>query len=218
MNQVIWKDSNPSSAIFDDIYFSIDGGFEESHYVFIDGNNLLQRWQNYNGDFTIIETGFGTGLNFFAAYQLWQSLNISGTLNYISIEKHPFSKEDIKKTIGIYPELSSILDKFLEQYPSSFIQLENCNISIVFEDIKTALPKITSKADAWFLDGFSPAKNPDMWCEQLYKTMNDITKKGGTLATFTCAGHVRRGLQENGFQVEKKKGFGKKRSMLTGYK
>lgn len=218
MNHIIWKDSNPTSTIFDDIYFSADGGLEESNYVFIDGNNLQQRWQNLNGDFTIIETGFGTGLNFFVAYQLWQSLNISGTLNYISIEKFPLSKEDIRKTITIYPKLSTILDKFLEQYPSSFIQIENSNISLFFEDIKTALPKINSQADAWFLDGFSPAKNPDMWCEQLYQAMSELTKQSGTFATFTSAGYVRRGLQEHNFQVEKKKGFGRKRVMLVGYK
>jgi tRNA 5-methylaminomethyl-2-thiouridine biosynthesis bifunctional protein len=91
-------------------------------------------------------------------------------------------------------------------------------LTLLIGDVNALLPSLHAQVDAWFLDGFSPAKNPDMWCEQLYKTMNDITKKGGTLATFTCAGHVRRGLQENGFQVDKKKGFGKKRSMLTGYK
>ena len=216
MNNLIWQDSNPTSKKFDDIYFSKEDGLAETNYVFIDGNNLKKRWGDNDKDFTIIETGFGTGLNFFATYNLWLSLKPSSTLNYISIEKHPLTENDIKKAIGIYPELSSILDKFCEQYPAPHIQLKNCNIQIFFEDIKTALNKIDTKADAWFLDGFAPAKNPDMWCKELYSAMSDLTKPQGTFATFTSAGFVRRAIEEKGFKVLKNKGFGKKREMLVG--
>jgi len=218
MHNIKWKDSNPVSLEFDDIYFSKEDGLAESDYVFIEGNNLPQRWKNLCSDFTIIETGFGTGLNFFAVYNLWQSLNLPATLNYISIEKYPLAKDDIIKAISTYSQFDETLEEFCSQYPSPDIKLKNCNIKIFFEDIKTALPKIGTNADAWFLDGFAPSKNPDMWCEELFKSMSEITKPEGTFATFTCAGFVRRALQENSFHVEKQKGFGKKREMLIGHK
>ncbi|MDA0782371.1 MAG: tRNA (5-methylaminomethyl-2-thiouridine)(34)-methyltransferase MnmD [Rickettsiales bacterium] len=211
-----WKDGHPVSEKFDDIYFSTEDGKEETYYVFIEGNDLKNRWQDNSDDFTIIETGFGTGLNFFCAYELWKSLCPNRMLNYISIEKYPLSSEDIVGAISKYPQFSKQLDAFLKQYPCQDIKLENCSIKILFEDIKTALPKINISADAWFLDGFAPSKNPDMWCEELYKTMSARTKPDGTFATFTSAGIVRRGLQENNFTVIKQRGFGKKREMLRG--
>jgi len=216
MSNLTWKDSNPTSKEFDDIYFSTEDGLAETGYVFIDGNNLKKRWENNNSDFTIIETGFGTGLNFFSAYDLWLKLNINATLNFISIERYPLESEDIKKAISVYGEFSETLDKFLAHYPSANINLNKCKLTILFEDILTALPKIVTKADAWFLDGFAPAKNPQMWCDQLYNTMSVKTSKKGTFSTFTSAGIVRRSLIENGFDVKKIKGYGKKREMLKG--
>jgi tRNA 5-methylaminomethyl-2-thiouridine biosynthesis bifunctional protein len=218
MNHLIWENSNPKSKQFDDIYFSIEGGLAETNHVFIEGNNLPSRWKDCDYDFTIIETGFGTGLNLFATYKLWLETDIDTTLNFISIEKYPLNKGDIKKALSEYKELSYIIDEFLEQYPSPEIRLKNCNINIYYEDIKTALPKIDAPVDAWFLDGFSPAKNPQMWCEELYNKMQYITKPNGIFSTFTCASKVRKGLQDKDFLLQKTKGFGKKREMLKGIK
>ena len=223
--KIKWENGVPISEEFDDVYFSKDDGLEESKYVFLQGNRLEERWKNDNSNFTIIETGFGTGLNFFATCLLWEKTrNNNEILNYISIEKHPLSKEDMIKASSLYPSLIDIFQHFICRYKdttssNAFINLKNKGITLtlLLEDVNTALPKLKTTADAWFLDGFSPSKNPDMWGANLYKEMRRLSQEGTTFSTFTSAGFVKRGLAENGFIVEKTKGFGRKRDMLTGH-
>jgi tRNA 5-methylaminomethyl-2-thiouridine biosynthesis bifunctional protein len=221
-NKINWQDGVPFSEQFGDVYFSTESGLEESNHVFLDGNNLKQRWQKLTSDFTVIETGFGTGLNFFAAWDLWRKSSPSRKLHYLSIEKYPLSADDIAKSANLWPLLAPYIKEFCAGYPHDFNQncvlhlSDNITLELLFCDARDALTQITTKADAWFLDGFSPAKNPDMWNDNLYQHMAQLTKSGGTFSTFTCAGAVRRGLQEAGFTVEKVKGFGKKRTMLRG--
>lgn len=218
-----WKDGVPFSIIYDDIYFSLESGLSEATHVFINGNKLPERWAHASGDFTIIETGFGTGLNFFTAWKLWQEYNPSFKLNFISIEKHPLSVADITAAIGLWPEFAEYLTEFSRQYPqnpqgeaSLGFAGGNIKLKLIFSDVNEALPKLKTKADAWFLDGFSPAKNPDMWNDLLYQSMERLTNSSGTFATFTASGEVRRGLAAHGFDVIKTAGFGKKRHILVG--
>jgi len=221
--KIIWDDGVPTSEIYGDIYFSKESGLEETRHVFLEGNNLPNRWSGNLDDFHIIETGFGTGLNFFATWQLWNECAKGRKLYYTSIEKHPLTIEDIRRAISIWPQFATYIAEFSWQYPSSFentatlaLSDNQVHLTIIWADVSNALGSISKKADAWFLDGFSPAKNPDMWNESLYKNMSVLTNPEGTFATFTASGNVRRGLQENGFIVQKITGFGQKRHILVG--
>jgi tRNA 5-methylaminomethyl-2-thiouridine biosynthesis bifunctional protein len=217
--KITWQDGIPFSEEFGDIYFSKESGLEETNHVFLHGNNLPARWQTHQ-NFTIIETGFGTGLNFFATCKLWHGTAPTGAaLNYISIEKYPLTADEIRKAISLWPELNSYVEEFCKN-SQNINQANLCDgritINVLYGDVKDELPKLGTKADAWFLDGFAPSKNPAMWNEDLYKQMARLTKTGGTFATFTAAGDVRRGLQAQGFNVEKVAGFGQKRHVLKG--
>ncbi|MCE3232575.1 MAG: mnmC [Rickettsiaceae bacterium] len=220
---ITWQDGTPFSTEFNDVYFCRENGLAESRYVFLESNNLPLRWQNIDKPFTIIETGFGTGLNFFAAQQLWQEhAKSGGSLHYISIEKYPLSATDIIKSAELWPELLGYATELADKYPqylygNHIIKLNNnITLELLFVDIIHGLPQINTKADAWFLDGFAPSKNPDMWNDELYQNMFRLTNSSGSFATFTSVGEVKRGLQAAGFNVEKAKGFGKKRHMLRG--
>lgn len=222
---ITWENGTPKSIIYDDIYFSLENGLLETNHVFINGNNLENRWALLNDDFTICETGFGTGLNFFAAWKLWQETGNKQHLYYTSIEKYPLDIKDIQAAISLWPEFAKQLDEFSLQYPKNLqgeasmeFEFGKLHLILKFSDIKDALPDIHKPVDAWFLDGFSPSKNPDMWCSNLYKNMERLTNNNGTFATFTAAGTVKRGLQEFGFKVVKSQGFGKKRHILLGIK
>lgn len=207
---------------FNDVYFSIEGGLEETKYVFLAGNNLPQNWQGKD-EFTIIETGFGTGLNFLTTWKTLEESDFSTHLHFISVEKFPLKEDVFKKSLNEYPELQKYKDVLNKNY-SQLIQNEintvkiskNITLTLLIGDVKNALSKSPSKADAWFLDGFSPSKNPEMWQENLYKTMANLSKPHTTFATFTAAGVVRKGLESAGFSVERIKGFGHKRHMTKG--
>ncbi len=221
ISPVKWEENTLVSTIFNDIYFSQGSGLEESEHVFLSGNKLPDRFAD-NQIFTVIETGFGTGLNFLLTWQKWaEKQSTNSRLHYISIEKYPLSKDDLVKSLSLWPTLKKYSAQLVENYiPTSNSRMNlsfgNIQLSLVFVDINDAFEHINEKADAWYLDGFSPAKNPDMWNDNLYKNMAKSTNKNGTFATYTSAGHVRRGLQNNGFHVDKIKGFGKKRVMLAG--
>jgi tRNA 5-methylaminomethyl-2-thiouridine biosynthesis bifunctional protein len=222
---ISWRSGVPVSDVYDDIYFSSESGLREASHVFLEGNNLPKRWAGIDRNFHIIETGFGTGLNFVASWKLWHE-NAAGhgaRLYYTSIEKHPLSKNDIQLAFAMWPELSGYADEFINEYDvrhkDSLVVLLGggmAELCLIFGDAREVLPDITTKADAWFLDGFTPAKNPDMWNDGIYKNMARLTNPGGSFATFTSVGNVRRGLQNNGFCVHKVPGFGRKRHMLVG--
>ncbi len=213
----------PYSTIFQDVYYSSDNGLLETDYVFLQGNQLLQRWQQLTSpSFTIIETGFGTGLNFLCAAQLWlNNASDKATLHFISTEKYPLTLPEMTEALEAWPDLKHLSKLFLTQYEAlanKSIQLfdNRVQVTILIGDATESLSKITKAADAWFLDGFSPAKNPEMWQPALFAEMARLSKSGTTFATFTSAGKVKRGLQAAGFNVWKQAGFGKKREMLLG--
>jgi tRNA 5-methylaminomethyl-2-thiouridine biosynthesis bifunctional protein len=193
--------------------------------VFIAHNQLKERFAALkNNTFAIIETGFGTGLNFLAIAAHWLALAPpSATLHYISIEKFPLSLEDLCRAHATWPQFVQISNEFSAHYVNlktgvNQFRIAGSRIYIVLQvnDILTAVPQLTQKADAWILDGFAPAKNAEMWSEEVFAHMARLSKNGTTFATFTSAGAVRRGLENVGFEVEKHAGFGKKREMLSG--
>ncbi len=220
-----WREGLPYSTAFDDVYFSSDDGLLETEYVFIAGNALNTRWQLLSGNkFTILETGFGTGLNFLCACKNWlESAPAKAVLHFTSAEKYPLSLSDMRKALLHWHSLQPIADELLAQYETLLgtgsITIFNGRIQlqVLFGDATTCLSRLNVKADAWFLDGFAPSKNPDMWQVALFEQMARLSHSETTFATFTCAGIVRRGLAAAGFKVIKKPGFGKKREMITGH-
>ena len=226
-----WRDGQPYASAFQDVYFSTDNGLLETDYVFLQGNELLNRWQSLNANtFTIAETGFGTGLNFLCAAKLWlETAPKEARLHFISVEKHPLSLVEITTALRLWPTLNALSEPFLAQYE----RLLNGATSILLFDNRIQLSLLIADAteayqsnyvehtnlivDAWFLDGFAPAKNPDMWQATLFKNMALLSNTSTTFATFTSASAVRRALINAGFVVIKQSGFGKKREMLQGH-
>ena len=221
MSNLEWRDDFPVSKQFDDPYYSIADGREETDHVFIKGNHLDTRWPSLK-TCSIAELGFGTGLNFLETARQWQALNLTkNQLHFTSFEQYPITQEEITKALSHWPELSNLAERLVEiWHPQvSTIDVEftnNIHLTVHIGDANTLLPQLDFKADAWYLDGFSPAKNPELWNETLMLEVGKHTAPNGTFATYTAAGFVKRGLQAAGFKVEKTKGFGKKRDMLIG--
>jgi tRNA 5-methylaminomethyl-2-thiouridine biosynthesis bifunctional protein len=217
-----WRDGQPYSPDYDDIYYSKAGGRSESEYVFIKQNDLPARWVGA-GQFIIAETGFGTGLNFILTLKAWaESAQENSTLHYIGIEKYPVSPDDIRRLSESHPDLAEYFEELLSVYP---LPIEGVHartlldgkvyLYLQFMDVVDALQNQQFAVDAWYLDGFGPAKNPDLWSEQVFKLLVQNSKVGTSLSTYTCAGVVRRGLVSAGFDVKKTAGHGKKREMIT---
>ncbi len=221
--RIDWLEDTPKSRNYDDIYFSTDDGIAESSYVFLQGNNLPQRWQNRTR-FTIAETGFGTGLNFLCTLEEWfKTAPADAQLNYISIEKHPLTKADMQQVLNAWPTLSKFSAALLEHYPMLVHGMHQrrlfngrVTLSLLFGDAADMFADLDFQADAWYLDGFAPSKNPDMWSEALFNQIARLSNPGGSFATFTAAGVVRRGLKTAGFEVNTISGFGRKRDMSVG--
>ena len=219
-----FKENNtPYSTEFGDIYFSVDDGMAETEHVFLKGNRLPESWNDHK-HIRICETGFGTGLNFFMAASLFEKTKKKGQkLFYTAIEKNPLKQEDILRSLEKWRDnFGDVFDIFLSKYPiriSGFhpiIIKPDIILVLIFDDIKDTLPEINDKQDFWFLDGFAPAQNPDMWQDDLYENMARLSHNQTRFATFTAAGTVKRGLENAGFEIEKIKGFGRKRDMLVG--
>ncbi len=221
--KIHWQDKSAYSEMFDDIYFSTDNGIEEARYVFLQQNNLPAAWQQQS-DFTILETGFGTGLNFFCVLDQWlQTAADSARLHFVSVEKHPLTKTDFEKLATVWPQFKSYIDEVVLQYPplvTGFHQLRlfggRVSLLLLLGDALTQLSQLQCKADACFLDGFAPSKNQSMWSAELFQQLARLMKNSGTISTFTAVGDVRRGLQQAGFEMQKVDAFGDKRHMLTG--
>lgn len=228
------NEGTPVSRDFDDVYFSNDNGLEETRYVFLGGNQLATRFPEHPRDhFIVAESGFGTGLNFLTLWQAFDDFRRAHPqatlqrLHFISFEKFPLKKADLHQAHLHWPELAGYAQQLQDQWPMA---LPGCHrllldegrvtLDLWFGDINELTDQLDDslnrQIDAWFLDGFAPAKNPDMWTPELFRAMARLARPGGTLATFTSAGFVRRGLQEAGFTMQKRKGFGRKREMLTG--
>ncbi|WP_288874561.1 bifunctional tRNA (5-methylaminomethyl-2-thiouridine)(34)-methyltransferase MnmD/FAD-dependent 5-carboxymethylaminomethyl-2-thiouridine(34) oxidoreductase MnmC [uncultured Kosakonia sp.] len=227
-------EGTPVSRDFDDVYFSNDNGLEETRYVFLGGNGLQTRFPEHSRKlFIVAESGFGTGLNFLTLWQAFAAFRAEHRdatlerLHFISFEKFPLTRDDLQKAHAHWPELAPFAGQLQAQWPQAFagchrllLDEGRVTLDLWFGDINqltdTLDESLNQQVDAWFLDGFAPSKNPDMWTPALFQAMARLTRAGGTLATFTSAGFVRRGLQEAGFTMQKRKGFGRKREMLSG--
>ena len=223
--QLEWRNAQPYSSQYDDVYFSTDDGLAETEYVFLQRNQLEQRWQKLgNSIFTIAETGFGTGLNFLCAWQLWQKhASKAARLHFVSTEKYPLTQADLKQALALWPEFKVLSEALLAQYQNisnGFHRLVfdegRVTLTLLIGDANQTLPQLKAQVDAWFLDGFAPSKNPEMWQPALFEQMARLSHTQTTFATFTSAGEVKRGLQSANFEVYKAPGFGKKREMLFG--
>ncbi|GAA5525972.1 tRNA 5-methylaminomethyl-2-thiouridine biosynthesis bifunctional protein MnmC [Microbulbifer aestuariivivens] len=228
-----WReDGQPLSRAFDDVYFSRESGLEETRHVFLQHNQLAERWAGLAAGerFTIGETGFGTGLNFLAAWQLWREAAPDGAqLHFISVEKYPLRAADLCRALALWPALQSLSAQLLEAYPPLLaagvhrLQFPQVTLTLVIGEASEGFAALRlgddsrdRQVNAWFLDGFAPSKNPAMWTDALFRNIAALSAEGATFATFTCAGLVRRGLREAGFTLEKVPGFGRKREMLRG--
>jgi tRNA U34 5-methylaminomethyl-2-thiouridine-forming methyltransferase MnmC len=208
-----WRDGViPVATRFDDPYFSLAGGLDETRHVFLAGNGLPGRFRD---GFHIAELGFGTGLNLLATVLAHSG---PGHLHYTSFEAFPLPAEDIARAMQAFPVVAPILPDFLRQWAegATTLRFPTLTAEIVIGDVRRTLPAWTGRADAWFLDGFSPAKNPEMWGPEIMAEVGRHSAAGGTFATYTAAGHVRRALSEAGFTVIRQPGYGRKRHMTTG--
>lgn len=206
----------PVSSRFDDPYYARKDGLAESRHVFLKGNDLKARWQNAVS-FRIAELGFGTGLNCLAAAMLWaQKTAPGGLLTIQTFELFPLSADELQRALSRWTELNDLSQALLSQWPAEVIKLPGVEITLSIGDARTLVPQMTCGIDAWFLDGFAPARNPELWTPDLMAAVAATTKPGGSCATYSAAGHVRRSLQAAGFVVTRQRGFGTKREMLTG--
>ncbi|WP_350335963.1 tRNA (5-methylaminomethyl-2-thiouridine)(34)-methyltransferase MnmD [Coralliovum pocilloporae] len=219
------EDGNPvlRSEQFDDVYFSAEDGLAETRYVFLDGNHLPEAFGGTQ-HFIIFETGFGTGLNMLSAWALFEeTARPDQRLDFISVEKYPLSRAQIRDALhhwqGAFGEkLSRLLALYPLRVPGphKLYLTDKVTLTLWFSDVDDALASTDVPVDAWFLDGFAPKKNPDMWSDNLFQQMARLSHAETTYATFTAAGQVRRGLEEVGFSVDRLPGFGRKRHMIRG--
>ena len=232
-----WRNSD-----YDDVYFQVGHSHSESHFVFLEKNRIAERitalWDGAragqrNGRLCVAELGFGTGLNMLLVSQLWRDIaatysDVTGDhrprLFLTSIEKHPIEKSDLTELHASWPDLAGVSAPLLAQYPPlvrgfhTLVLGDGIRLLLCLGDVRDMLPLLDIKADAWFLDGFTPSKNPDMWDDTLYTHLWRCAAAGGTLSTFSSAGHVRRALAQTGWSVKKVKGFGIKWSMTVAQK
>jgi len=230
-SNLIWRNSQPYSEMFDDIYYSsgqdeVISGEDEFKHVFFNQNDLPERWQDKD-QFVIAELGLGSGLNCLLTIREWlkhcEACGVDKTLHYIAIEKYPLSPQSIVELLSRYPELQLICDEFIEHYPPAvetthIRHLFNNRVVIHFKflDALDALTGENQKVDAWYLDGFAPSKNAAMWSADLFEKLAENSRQAATFSTYTAAGFVKRNLMSAGFDVKKVNGYGKKRDMLKG--
>ncbi len=213
-----WRDGRvPVSTRFDDPYYSLDNGLAETQYVFLAGNGLPDRFKD---GFQIAELGFGTGLNLLAALKLWRDSGQTGQMRFTTFELYPLAAADMIRAQAEFPEVSDIaveLAPFWEQGATD-IDLPDLQFRMITGDARQTLPKWADQADAWFLDGFAPAKNPELWEPDLMAEVGQHTAPDGTAATYSAAGAIRRALEAGGFTVDRIPGFGRKRHMTVARK
>lgn len=225
---IVWREDDlPHSTQFDDLYYSNEDGLAESRYVFVDGCDLRERWQRHRGrHYCIAETGFGSGLNFLATWDAWASLPDAPALHYIAFEQYPLRREDLHRALERWSPLKALADALLSHYPGLLpgqhrLHFANGRITLdlhwgeageAIGDLQQGRPLV----DSWFLDGFAPSRNASMWRSELFTHMGNLSRPNANFTTFTAAGAVRRGLQDAGFDVVKRAGFGRKRECLQG--
>jgi tRNA 5-methylaminomethyl-2-thiouridine biosynthesis bifunctional protein len=213
----------PFSPQFQDVYHSTHGGLEQARHVFIAGNGLPGRWRSRDA-FTIVETGFGLGLNFLATWDAWRKDPARPSrLHFISVENRPLAAADLAHALAPFAELEALARALVRSWPpplAGFHRIHfdagNVILTLLLGEARELLPQLVARADAFFLDGFSPAKNPGIWSPEVVRELSRIAAPGATLATWTVAGGVRTALADAGFEVRKQEGFTGKREMLVG--
>ena len=225
--QLDWDDQGrPHSRVFNDVYFSDTSGLEETRYVFLEQNRLQERFAALpaGGRLVIGETGFGTGLNFLCTWQLFEQHAVAGArLHFVSVEKYPLSHADLQRALALWPELQPLAEQLLAQYIAIHqgfqrLVLDNgrVTLTLLIGDAMEQLPQLDAQVDAWFLDGFAPAKNPDMWTAELFAELARLAAPGSTISTFTSTGWVRRLINAAGFKMKRTPGIGHKWEILRG--
>ncbi|RIJ07389.1 bifunctional tRNA (5-methylaminomethyl-2-thiouridine)(34)-methyltransferase MnmD/FAD-dependent 5-carboxymethylaminomethyl-2-thiouridine(34) oxidoreductase MnmC [Pseudomonas sp. 91RF] len=225
--QLDWDDQGrPRSRVFDDVYFSDQSGLDETRYVFLEQNRLAERFAALpaGGRLVIGETGFGTGLNFLCAWQLFEQHAVADArLHFVSVEKYPLSPADLQRALALWPDLKPLSDQLLKHYVAIHqgfqrIVLNNgrVTLTLLIGDALEQLPQLDGQIDAWFLDGFAPAKNPEMWTAELFAELARLAAPGSTISTFTSTGWVRRLLNAAGFKMKRTPGIGHKWEILRG--
>jgi len=225
--QLDWDDQGrPRSRVFDDVYFSDQSGLEETRYVFLEQNRLAERFAALPADGRLVigETGFGTGLNFLCAWQLFEQHAVpNARLHFVSVEKYPLAPADLQRALALWPELKPLVDQLLRHYVAihqGFQRITLANgrvtLTLLIGDALEQLPQLDAQIDAWFLDGFAPAKNPDMWTAELFVELARLAAPGSTISTFTSTGWVRRLLNAAGFKMKRTPGIGHKWEILRG--
>ncbi len=229
-------DGQPLSSAFGDVYFSKANGLEETRHVFLKHNQLPERWAalRESNTFIIAETGFGSGLNFLAAWELWlKTAPTTAQLNFVSVEKFPLHKADLARALALWPELNEFAEQLIAAYPvfvgTGFHRLNFQNgrikLTLIIDDAAQGFSKLLEtthplyaasgiNVDAWFLDGFAPSKNPQMWSDELFACIRNLSQQETTAATFSAAAIVKNGLTKAGFAIQKVAGFGRKREMV----
>jgi len=223
-----WRNDLPVSDDFDDPYFSKDNGLEETRHVFLQGTRLAERLKSHADapSFKILETGFGTGLNFLATLAQWRATPENSRpdrLAFCSIESHPLTRKDMARALSPWRSELAEIDQLVEHFPPRLaghyrIDFGDVELTLLFNDIRHALEQFVTPApvfDALYLDGFAPSRNPQMWAYPVLERLAAVLKPGATAATFTAAGDVRRGLSQAGFVVQRVPGFGRKRDMVV---
>lgn len=230
---LVWReDGSPVSPTFDDFYYAPENGLAEGRHVFLAGNGLPGRWQRHDADrFVVAETGFGTGLNFLLTWQAWRARHNAGEgprrLHYVALEKFPLAVADLRRAGAAWPELAPLLDELSAQYPQplpgvhrALLDAGTVILDLWWGDVEAVLEDLghsrTPLVDAWYLDGFAPARNPAMWRPGLWPWVAGLSRPGATFATYTVAGAVRLGLAGAGFAVRRAPGFGRKLEQLCG--
>lgn len=207
--QIEWREGRvPVSTRFDDPYFSIENGMDETRHVFLGGNDLPARFRD---GFHVAELGFGTGLSFLVALQAFRACGCGGVLRFTSFEAYPMAMADLHAALGAFEGLPDDLAR-AQDFPAA-LDGPDFTLRVILGDARQTLPVWEGSADAWFLDGFSPAKNPELWASELMAQVAAHTAPGGTAASYTAAGFVRRGLADAGFDVSRVAGYGRKRHM-----
>ncbi|WP_156935742.1 FAD-dependent 5-carboxymethylaminomethyl-2-thiouridine(34) oxidoreductase MnmC [Alkanindiges illinoisensis] len=220
----------PASKQFGDVYFSKANGLAETRHVFLQGNELAERLAQLQSHqyFCVGETGFGTGLNILALWQLWQQYrpNNHSRLHVITVEKFPLSRDDLQRALKAWPELAHLSTQLIAQYPPALpgchrlvFAGERFSIDLWLGDAADCLPEIQTShpVDAWFMDGFAPKCNPELWQDNILKHLIRLSGPGTTFASFSVAGVVKQGLRQFGIKVTRPAGFGRKREMLKAW-
>ena len=215
----------PYSPQFEDVYHSEHGGLAQARHVFLAGNGLPAAWRGRES-FTIVETGFGLGLNFLAAWDAWRGdSHRCSRLHFVSVESRPLSAADLAAALAPFEELQPLARALATAWLPPLAGFHRLHfdagrviLTLLFGEARDVLPQLVARADAFFLDGFSPARNPGAWSPGVVRELARIAVPGATLATWTVAGGVRTALIDAGFEVEKREGFASKREMLAGRK